>query len=34
MKDLLNIGIIQAVVDADLTWNNAPQMDLYEANAI
>lgn len=34
MEDVLNIGIIQAVVDEDLAWHDSPQMDVYEANAI
>lgn len=34
MENVLNIGIIQAVVDEDLAWYDSPQMDIYEANAI
>ena len=34
MENVLNIGIIQAVVDEELAWHDSPQMDVYEANAI
>lgn len=34
MEKKVNIGIIQAIVDANMTWNHLPQMDVYEANAI
>ena len=34
MEKLLNIGIIQAIVDSNLTWSDTPQMDVYEANVI
>lgn len=34
MKEFFNIGIIQVVVDEELAWNDSPQMDVYEANAI
>ncbi len=34
MEKSLNIGIIQAIVNADMAWNHSPQMDVYEANAI
>lgn len=34
MEKSLKIGIIQAIVDADLSWFDSPQMDVYEANGI
>mgnify|MGYP004519480385 CR=1 FL=1 len=34
MKDILKVGIIQAIVDSDVTWNKSPKMDIYEANVI
>lgn len=34
MEKFLKIGVIQAIVNPNLSWSDTPQMDVYEANAI